>query len=336
MLLYEIEKIHSILENIIGKAKNEGYGNGWRSYNCPYCAEENMGIPDGKFNLETNIEHGGIFHCWKCETRGKIIKIIKDFGTREDLINYKHLLSVINDLINDSNLSSSNDNYKLFVNDCVDLPRGFKNFNKNEKECIPALNYLQKRNISDKIIQKFNIGYIDGSLSNEFPLRNRIIIPSYDFNGNLNYWVGRDYTGNNKIRYKNPKLQKSSIIFNEKYINWYEDVVLVEGPFDHIVVPNSIPLLGKTLSIGNLLYNTLFEKAQANINILLDPDAVHSAYKLYNLLNINNLKGRVNFIPLTGTYDASLVHEKFGKKGIIELIKTAKPIHEFDIYMEGL
>lgn len=333
MLSYEIEQIHSILENIIGKAKNEGYSNGWRSYNCPYCAEDSMGIPDNKFNLETNIERGGIFHCWKCETHGKIAKIIKDFGTREDLINYRRLLSTISNL---SDNSFKNDDYKLSVNNYVELPSGFKNFNKNEKGCMPALNYLRGRNISDDIIMKFNIGYIDGSFLNEFSLRNRIIIPSYDANGNLNYWVGRDYTGNNKIRYKNPKLQKSSIVFNEKYINWYEDVVLVEGPFDHIVVPNSIPLLGKALNVEALLYNTLFEKAQANINILLDPDAVHNAYKLYKLLNTNRLKGKIKFIPLKGANDASLIYEKFGRRGIIELMKIAKPIHEFDMYMEGL
>lgn len=333
MLSYEIERIHSILENIIGKAKNEGYSNGWRSYNCPYCTEDNMGIPDDKFNLETNVERGGIFHCWKCETHGKITKIIKDFGTKEDLINYRRLVSDISDL---TNSDCQDDAYRTPINGRIELPIGFKNFNSNEKACIPALNYLRGRNIDDKIIEQFNIGYIDSSFSNEFSLRKRIIIPSYDANGNLNYWVGRDYTGNNKIRYKNPKLQKSSIIFNEKHINWYEDVVLVEGPFDHIVVPNSIPLLGKTLNAESLLYNTLFEKAQADINILLDPDATHSAYKLYKLLNIHKLKGRIKFIPLTGAYDASLIYEHFGRKGIIELMKTAKPIHEFDIYMEGL
>ena len=95
-----------------------------------------------------------------------------------------------------------------------------------------------------------------------------IIIPSYNALGELNYWVGRDYLPPmrnehskvlngvsqiiphtySRLKYDNPKVEKKNIIFNEEKIQWDADITLVEGPFDHIVVPNSVPLLGKALN----------------------------------------------------------------------------------------
>lgn len=328
MQSYYVDKIHAILERIMGKPKNGGYSNGWRSYNCPYCAEVNLDIPDGKYNMETNVEHGMAFHCWKCEAHGRLFKLIKDFGTYDDIEEYRNLLTFIKDDFYYDNSKSKN---KLDFEYFIEIPNGFRKFNKNDSRCYDALTYLYKRNIGDDVIDKYGIGYIDNSEANDFSLRNRVIIPSYDAYGYLNYWIGRDYSGRNKIKYKNPEFPKTSIIFNERFINWYEDVTLVEGPFDHIVVPNSVPLLGKTLRAGSVLYKSLFDKAQANINILLDPDAIENAFTLYKQLNKKNLKNRVRLIKIHGDYDASLVYQNFGKSGIIELFKRACRIHDFDM-----
>ena len=55
--------------------------------------------------------------------------------------------------------------------------------------------------------------------------------------GDVNYYSGRSYDKFNKLKYKNPDVSKSDIIFNEGLINWDSNVYLVEGVFDHIVVP---------------------------------------------------------------------------------------------------
>ena len=331
-MFYEKEKIDTLLESILGVPKNEGYSNGWTSYNCPYCSINNGGVPDNKYNLEINVTHGSFFHCWKCENHGKISKLIKDFGSSSDLSKYNLLISELKNSTLYSDFNAINqDKIKIEVENAIELPNGFKKIDINDANCCEALQYLSERNIDNSIIKKFNIGYVDNNLNNVFSLRNRIIIPSYDINGNLNYWVGRDFTGKNKIKYKNPQVSKTSIIFNEKLINWYADITLVEGPFDHIVVPNSIPLLGKTLSTDSILYKTLTQKAQANINILLDADVYDSAIKLYKALNHGVLKNRIRAIPIKNNYDASLVYQKFGKKGIIELLKRATHIDEYDL-----
>ena len=52
------------------------------------------------------------------------------------------------------------------------------------------------------------------------------------------------YTEKGKASY-NPEAQKEIIIFNEHLIDWNEPIYIVEGAFDSIFIPNSIPMLGK-------------------------------------------------------------------------------------------
>ena len=75
---------------------------------------------------------------------------------------------------------------------------------------------------------------------------------------------------------------KLKVVFDENKIEWDMDIVLVEGPFDHIVVPNSIPLLGKVLKTDFKLYQEIFTKANANIIVWLDGDAVEDVKKYTN------------------------------------------------------
>ena len=60
-------KIYEILTEFLGESKQGSYSNDVFQYqfNCPQCREENDGVPDGKFNLEVNLQIQR-FHCWKC------------------------------------------------------------------------------------------------------------------------------------------------------------------------------------------------------------------------------------------------------------------------------
>jgi hypothetical protein len=70
----------------------------------------------------------------------------------------------------------------------------------------------------------------------------------------------------------------------------------VEGAFDSLFIPNSIPMLGKHMS--SLLFDTLYEKTNGNITIALDGDAFDNAVKLYHELNGGNLYGRIKIVKL--------------------------------------
>lgn len=328
------DKLITLLSSFLG-----GYGKhcgDWYSFNCPCCAEINGVECDNKFNLEINVEPDKmVFHCWKCgdsnEMKGRLSKLIKRYGGHQAYEEYKEIINDFkskqlytfntpNDLAND-----------IITTDKIKLPSTYRPLKKDDYKAKHAIDYLFNRGIDWKIINKYNIGYIGNDYNTDFYLKNRIVVPSYNEYCDLNYWVGRDYTGKSKLRYKNPKLEKKCFVFNEKYINWYEDVTLVEGVFDHIVVPNSIPLLGKNLDSTFIHYNKLLEKTRNNINIFLDDDALTNAKKIYSLLNNTDLRGRIRLIECPVGYDASQIYQEFGRKGIIDVLRSAKQMNEYDL-----
>ena len=79
---------------------------------------------------------------------------------------------------------------KVNITKKVELPKEFKPLWNGGNSIIKrhALNYLHKRSITYEDTIKYNIGYCDSGLYS-----NRIIIPSYDSEGQLNFFVGRDF-----------------------------------------------------------------------------------------------------------------------------------------------
>lgn len=303
-----------ILESFLGEHRKHNETNGQVSFDCPACsAEKEMPEGDGKGNLEVNYQKD-VFKCWVCKDTnnmyGPIGKLIKQYGTKKNLKDYRLFKPEFNP------------NSKR-VETIAELPEGFKllkDCTSSDFKYNSAIKYLQERNITGDIIQNFEIGY-----TTKGKFFNRIIIPSYDEDGYLNYfiarWFDKTYT---KVKYLNPDIEKQTIIFNEGRVNWDATIYLVEGVTDHIVVPNSIPLLGKYVS--DVLFEKLYKKSKANIVIVLDDDAIEDAKIIYNSLNIGHLSGRIRICPMPTGYDPSLVHQRFGKKGIIKVLGYSRKI----------
>ena len=326
------ENIREIIEECIGSPRRDNEG--WLEYNCPHCALEKGVESDGKYNLAVNygedMKTKPFFHCWRCGAAGKLSKLIKDFGS-EDLLRryYAELKNIHSSLL--YQLDYNIDKEFLVIENTVELPKDYRKITDKDKYATEAIEYLKKRGLGKFFIETYNIGYIP-YWSSDKQMRNRVIIPSYDEYGELNYYIARDYTGKRKYRkYNNPDVKKTMFVFNEDKINWYEDVTLVEGAFDHMVVPNSIPLLGKTLKNDYATFKAVTTKAKQNVNILLDDDALTDAEKIYKLLNSTNLKDRVRLIPCPTGYDASDIYQKFGKRGIKRLMQRAEKLDDFEL-----
>ena len=102
-----------------------------------------------------------------------------------------------------------------------------------------------------------------------------IIIPSYDGEGQLNYFVARNFDRSSPIKYKNPPISRNIIPF-ELFINWSSPLILCEGMFDAIAIKrNAIPLLGK--NIQSSLMKKIVLSTVEKIYIALDKDAIKSA-----------------------------------------------------------
>lgn len=326
------ENIREIVENILGSPRRDNEG--WREYNCVYCALEKGVESDGKYNMAVNygedMKTKPHFHCWRCGTSGKLSKLLKDFGTHDSLTKYyRELKDIRSSLLYNIDFGTNAEDFQF--ENTVELPKDYRKINEKDKYAKEAIEYLQNRGLDKFFIETYNIGYIP-YWSKDTEMRNRIIIPSYDEYGELNYYIARDYSGKRRYRkYNNPDVKKTLFVFNEDKINWYEDVTLVEGAFDHMVIPNSIPLLGKTLKRDYATFNAVVKKARCNVNILLDYDALNDAKKIYKLLNSTSLKGKIRLIECPNGYDASDIYQHFGKRGIKQLMTCAKMIDEFEL-----
>lgn len=280
----EIEILIELLREILGDERKHYESKNQISFDCPVCAaEKGLDGGDGKGNLEINYgKH--IYKCWSCgethETHGGLGRLISKFGNKKQRKLYE--------LIKPEELKQQDKEYHK-----LKLPEGFtqiKDINRRYPPHLQGLNYLKQRGITDDIIEKYNIG-----LTTTGNFANRIIIPSYNVNKELNYFVARAW-GKTKFKYMNPEAEKDKIIFNEYLINWDRDLYIVEGAFDSLFLDNSIPMLGKNMS--PILFESIYTKSKGLITICLDGDAWLNAQKLYRELNGGALWNRIKIVHL--------------------------------------
>ena len=323
------QEFHSIIENVFGDVQGLMQSEQIQ-VNCPQCQErEGLSEPDGKFNLEINTGKR-MFRCWKCDEprfSGSLGRLIKMFGSHADVEMYKSYAGTFVDYEYD-------EDEKEFV--AVKLPEEMILFSQMEAgnlEHFEAYNYLiNERKISRDIILKYRLGFCTTG-----KYAKRIIIPSYDCNGEVNYFVGRTYDpAEKKKKYDNPKSDKDRIIFNEGLVNWDSTVYLVEGTFEMLSFPvNIIPMLGKTLS------TTLFMKLKdlkPDVVVLLDPDAYKSSIELYYKLHTIyvDCEERVRIVKLPTMDDLDELRRHEGQDAVIAALRTARGLTVDDYFINKL
>jgi len=227
-------------------------------FSCPYCNHH-------KKKLSLNFSKG-YFKCWICDTRGKnLYRIVRKFGSyqqrqkwlelegRLDLNEFENIFSEMNDVEEEHTIDLPDE----FISLCnKHLPRSSKR----------ALDYLYERGLKKQDILYWKIGYCESGRYG-----GRIIIPSFNNNGDVNYFIARSYVGHTR-KYLNPPASKD-VIFNELYADWDEPVVLVEGVFDAIVAGyNAIPVLGSTLRDTSKLFQAIAIN-DTPVYLALDEDA---------------------------------------------------------------
>jgi len=276
----EIEVVLELIEEVLGEPRKVYDSKLQYGYNCIECDEGR-----GKGNLEVSLEKH-IFHCWSCGISGPLGKLFDDYGNKKLKKTYL--------LIRPEEFKVEEKKKNI-----LRLPQGYTKVLEASPVYPPhkeAFNYLKSRGITDEMCERCNIGL---TMTGDF--QGRIIIPSYDKDGKLNYFIARSWNPRAKMKYKNPIAEKDQIIFNEYLIDWNKDIFLCEGAFDSIFLPNSIPMLGKFMS--DLLFSTLYEKAKGYITICLDSDAWESSLKLYHMLNGGVLYNRIKLVKLPGDSD---------------------------------
>lgn len=249
-----------------------------QAHHCPFCHHHKKKL---QVNLETQQ-----WHCWVCDAKGKRIQ-----GLLKKLHVDSHKLKKVYEIYGDDYVVYSNDSEEEKIE--LRLPNEFKSLLVEPKGINPTFrkvkHYADVRGITKEDIIRYNIGYCDSGLYN-----GRIIIPSYDSDNKLNYFIARSVFEDEPYKYKNPPVSKNVIMF-ENQINWNEPITIVEGAFDAMAVKrNAIPILGKF--IPKKLMDSIYKKEVKHINILLDKDAQQQALHYVVQLGNQGIEVR-NIIP---------------------------------------
>lgn len=317
-------ELTTLIGRIFDDIKNEGFEQ--IQVNCPRCQErDDLSEPDGKYNLEINLRKKK-FRCWKCDEpffSGDLKYLVRLYGSVDDIKEYREY--------EDANLDALiDDDEKVVIKD-VELPHEFIPFTSldtSNPDHMEAYNHLVfERKINYETIVKFRLGFcVEGRY------KKKIVIPSYDANGKINYYASRTYDKYAKIKHDNLKSSKDAIIFNEGYIEWDSTVYLVEGPFDFLSFHvNTIPILGKVL--GEKLFFKIKEK-KPDIIVILDPDAWKNAMGLYQqLLTIYyDCEEKVKIVKMKTdkNYDLDELKRFEGISAVIAQIKEARQLRDDD------
>ena len=250
------ERLVYLLEGLLGKAGSARGGEEALFY-CPNCNHHKK-----KLTLNKATQW---YHCWVCNFKGRrasqILKFIKaPYTAFEEL-------KAIDKLYNFKSAPVET------KKDQLQLPEGFIPLIKGKGLTRDkAFNYLQSRGITAQDVIKYNIGYIE-----EGKLANFIIIPSYDRNGFLNYWVGRSFDPQAFHKHKLPPTSKDIIGF-DMLVNFNLPIIICEGAFDAMAIKrNAVPLFGKHISKS--LYKELVRGSVKQIYLALDQDAINDSLK---------------------------------------------------------
>lgn len=274
-------------------------------YHCPFCLHR-------KKKLEVNVRTQE-WHCWICNNAGKSIRsLFYKLKVKEQY--FEELYKIVGKYW-------VRTEHKEEIPQNLFLPDEFIPLWKPSKlsEYGISMSYLQKRGVTMDDILRYNIGYCERG-----DYRGRVLIPSYDRQGDVNFFAARSFYGGNTYKYMLPPWPKDIIGF-DLFINWSEPITLVEGTFDAIAVRNNaIPLFGTTMS--NKLKEKIVLSGIDRVNIVLDSDeaGIKGAIRIYEFLQGFDINAHL--IKLEDK-DPSVL----GFETITKIIESSKPYTFSDI-----
>lgn len=286
-----------LLHSILGKSKPSTKGN--HAFHCPFCKHH-------KPKLEIDPK-SGLYHCWTCEpaTKGRsLVALLRKLQANATQI--AEMRTYFPD-------GKGETEEKIYSK--VELPQEFVPLAQNSSKLAyrQAKTYLKSRGITEEDILKYNIGYCERG-----KYTNSIVVPSYDKNGRINYFISRSFEKDPARKYNAPSCNKNEIVGFEYFINWNVPVILCEGVFDAIALKrNAIPLFGKT--IPRALMMKLVSTDVRTVYLALDNDALKQSFTY--ALELINLGKDVYLIELKDKDPSEI-----GFQEITKQLHTAKQL----------
>lgn len=230
-------------ESIFGRGRISGNGLNF-DVRCPICSPTDP--TKKKLAIRTTDDAN---HCWTCGWKARsLVPLLRKYGSQEHLNAYQELTGYGGK----PGLITAD----VEKNKKIELPKDFMLLtlaNELDPDVKAAWKYIYSRGLTDRDAWYFKFG-----ISDEARWKRRIIMPSFNDIGELNYFAARAIDKNKKPKYDNPDVDKNPIVFNEINIDWTKRIVLCEGPFDLVKCPeNSTALLGSDIDERHEIFNKI-------------------------------------------------------------------------------
>lgn len=293
------EKKISMLRKVLGDVKINKTSKNEVVFKCPRCKHR-------KPKLSVNLTSDN-FHCWTCpKFSGKnLLPILRLNGNTPDAEEYS---KTIVDHVENKEVSRY---------DVPFLPSEYISLTDENHGVYydHAIKFLKKRGVEQDDIVKMKLGYAE-----EGEYKYRIIFPSFDEFGDLNFVTSRAFY-ENMPKYMTGNYSKD-IVFNDYLIDWEQPVVITEGPFDALTAgDNAIPLQGTNLRKGSRLFKKIVMTG-ADVFFALDSDAFTTQLEIIKMFQSYGVSCYT--VDLRGHKDVS----EMGKEAFKAAKSVAKPVRD--------
>lgn len=263
-------------------------------YDCPLCLK--MGIGEGKTNLEIKIETG-VFHCWCCHYKGTVRTLVEERGLREFLYLFQTKKKTVPLEENGTSIKKP-----------FGLPEHLMSVLKHPL----STEYLLKRGLTKEKIKERQIKFC---YAGEY--KDAIIFPSYNEQGSLTAYICHFPLKKKYFLFKD----KNFTCFYSSFIDKTSPIIIVEGVYDALVVPNAIPLLGTGILKSNIDY-------LANTQVIYIPDNdIKPSIIKECIKTLNSICSKVSYYKLPKQYKDT--NDTYIADRLV-LVKELKQFYSYD------
>lgn len=213
---------------------------------CPNVSCESR--RKGKLKLAVHLVDGR-YHCWVCGVKGSSVAFLVG----------RHRQELVGEAEKFWRVARRRPTLDVPAHVAVQVPPGFMLMAANLDTRVPELRavveYVLGRGLTVDDMWRRRLGF-----STEGNFVGRVIAPSFDRDGHLNYYTARSIRDDIYPKYYNAPTRKQAIVYNELDVDWSSELVVTEGPFDLFkTVGNATCLLGSTLAEDFLLFHRVVE-----------------------------------------------------------------------------
>ena len=276
------------------------------SFKCPICATSK------KQKLIVRVDTGQ-YHCWVCNAHGASVSFLLRKLSADTAARWEKVAGVTQRRYLDDTPE---------LPDPVEIPHGFRllaeSFDSHDPDILDCVQYVRDRGLTLRDMWYFRLGAVSRGF-----LSRRVILPSFDAEGKINYWTARSIDEKKYGKYMNAKATRINLIFNEINIDWRKELTLVEGPFDLTKCDtNATSILGSDISLKSALFQTIVRN-KTPVILALDADMQEKQTKWAKRLAEYDVS--VKLLDLNGHKDVG----EMSKEDFKQAKLSAKPWNRF-------